>query len=103
MEIKNPLFDEMADEHSKDIRNLREGFDSLSGKEKLDVLELQDIMLQTVSRHKDICRLERRPAEPSRTANEIISGMSPRSLDYSQQCINYFVARISEKTRIQNL
>ncbi|WP_256623776.1 hypothetical protein [Methanolobus chelungpuianus] len=33
----------MADEHSKDIRDLREVFDSLSGKEKLDVLELQDI------------------------------------------------------------
>ncbi|AFV23985.1 hypothetical protein Mpsy_1778 [Methanolobus psychrophilus R15] len=41
-------------------------------------------MLQTVSRHKDICSLERRPVKPSRTANEIISGMSPRSLDYSQ-------------------
>jgi hypothetical protein len=59
------------------------------------VLELQDIILQTVSRYKNIGSFGHRPAKPSRTANEIISGMSPRSLDYSQMCINYYVSKIS--------
>ncbi|WP_292464892.1 hypothetical protein [Methanolobus sp.] len=100
MEVQNIFSDsEMTGEHSKNIRSMEEEFDRLSGKEKLDVLELQGIMLQTVSRHTDICSLKHRPVKPLRTANEIISGMSPRSLDYSQQCINYFVARIAEKAK----
>jgi hypothetical protein len=89
----------MTGEYGKDIRDMNEEFDRLSGKEKLDVLELQDIILQTVSRYKDISSSGRRPAKPSRTANEIISGMSPRSLDYSQMCINYYVSKISSTMR----
>jgi hypothetical protein len=100
VEVQNPFSDsEMTGEHGKDVRAMKEEFDRLSGKEKLDVLELQDIILQTVSRYKDIGYSGHRPAKSSRTANEIISGMSSRSLDYSQQCINYFVARIAEKTK----
>jgi hypothetical protein len=32
---------------------------------------------------------------PKRDADEIISHMTPKSLDYSQMCINYCVSKIS--------
>ncbi|MEZ5334274.1 MAG: hypothetical protein R2741_03025 [Methanolobus sp.] len=80
---------------------LREDFEKLTAEEKFDVVEFQNAMLQKVSNHSDMYGIPKETTESHRDANEIISHMSPRSLDYSQQCISYYMSKISSAFKKQ--
>lgn len=96
MELKNPILDiEMNEENREKLQCLQEDFEKLSPEEKFDVVELQNAMLQKVSSHRDIYGFPRQSKDCQRDANDIISNMSSRSLDYSQKCINYYMSKIS--------
>ncbi len=96
MVLKNPiLYIKMTNDNSEQLQSLKDGFEELTDKEKFDVVELQNIMLQKVSRHNERYGIPESTRKSKRDENEIISNMSSRSLDYSQMCINYYVSKIS--------
>ncbi|WP_292466663.1 hypothetical protein [Methanolobus sp.] len=96
MELKNPILNiEMTEENREKLQYLKNGFEELTPEERFDVVELQNIMLQKVSNHREIYGMPKGNQQPERDANEIISHMSSKSLDYSQACINYYVSKIS--------
>lgn len=96
MEIKNPILNiEMTEENRDKIRSLKEDFEKLSTEEKLDVVELQNVMLQKVSNHRDMYGIPAETRKAERDPNDIISHMSSKSLDYSQTCINYYMSKIT--------
>ncbi|WP_340819915.1 hypothetical protein [Methanolobus sp. WCC4] len=100
MILKNPILDiETTDEDSDKFRSLKEGFEELTPQEKFDVVELQNIMLQKVSRHHEMYGIPKAEKKAERNEDEIISQMSSRSLDYSQMCINYYVSKISSSLK----
>ena len=74
-------------------------FEELSSEEKIDVIDFQNLMLQKVSSHREKYGMPTSSQAPKRDADEIISHMSPKSLDYSQMCINYYVSKISATLR----
>lgn len=96
MEFKNPILNiKAADEDRDEFRSLKQGFEELTPEEKFDVVELQNIMLQKVSKHREMYGIPKPEKKAARNEDEIISQMSSRSLDYSQMCINYYVSKIS--------
>ncbi|MBP1909526.1 hypothetical protein [Methanolobus bombayensis] len=96
MELKNPILDiEMTEENREQLTSLKKGFDELSSEEKLDVIDFQNVMLEKVSNHREKYGMPDSSQTPKRGADEIISHMSPKSLDYSQMCVNYYVSKIS--------
>jgi septation ring formation regulator EzrA len=96
MELKNPILDiEMTEENKEELTSLKNGFEELDAEEKLDVIDFQNIMLQKVSKHREMYGIPDSKQAPKRDADEIISHMTPKSLDYSQMCINYCVSKIS--------
>ncbi len=90
---------EVSDENRDRIQSLTDDFDKLSEKEKFDVVELQHIMLDTVSKHNEKYGIPAQSKEPERKLNEIVSHMTPKSLDYSQMCINYYASQIAKKAK----
>ncbi|WP_342303709.1 hypothetical protein [Methanolobus sp. ZRKC5] len=96
MELKNPILDiDVNEENRAKIQPLKDGFEELTPEERFDVVELQNIMLQKVSNHREKYGIPKTGQKAERDANEIISHMSSKSLDYSQACINYYVSKIS--------
>ncbi|MDW7731819.1 MAG: hypothetical protein SCH66_05250 [Methanolobus sp.] len=99
-ELKNPVLDiEMTEDNRRELQSLKDGFEELSQEEKFDVVELQSIMLQRISRHRDMYGIPESRQKAERDVNEIISHMSSRSLDYSQLCINYYISKITSAVR----
>ena len=90
---------EVSDENRDRIQSLTDDFDKLSEKEKFDVVELQHIMLDTVSKHNEKYGMPPQSKEPERKLNEIVSHMTPKSLDYSQTCINYYASQIAKQAK----
>ncbi|WMW23843.1 hypothetical protein RE474_06920 [Methanolobus sediminis] len=100
MELKNPILDiEMTEENREQFTSMKKGFEELNAEEKIDVIDFQNIMLQKVSKHREKYGMPDSSQAPKRDADEIISHMSPKSLDYSQMCINYYVSKISATLR----
>ncbi|MDK2826260.1 hypothetical protein SAMN04488589_2389 [Methanolobus vulcani] len=100
MELKNPILDiEMTEENKDQLASLKNGFEELSSEEKIDVIDFQNLMLQKVSNHREKYGMPECSQNSTRCADEIISHMSPKSLDYSQMCINYYVSKISATLR----
>ncbi len=100
MELKNPILDiEMTEENKDKLDSLKDGFEELSAEEKIDVIDFQNVMLQKVSIHREKYGMPDSSQAPKRDADEIISHMTPKSLDYSQMCINYYVSKISSTLR----
>lgn len=100
MELKNPILDiEMTEENREQLTSMKKGFEELNAEEKIDVIDFQNIMLQKVSKHREKYGMPDSSQAPKRDADEIISHMSPKSLDYSQMCINYYVSKISATLR----
>ncbi|WP_094227579.1 hypothetical protein [Methanolobus psychrotolerans] len=100
MELKNPILDiEMTENNREKLQSLKDGFEKLTPEERFDVVELQNIMLQKVSSHREMYGMPKSNQKTERDANEIISHMSSRSLDYSQACINYYVSKISSAVK----
>ncbi|MDY0386411.1 MAG: hypothetical protein RBT65_04640 [Methanolobus sp.] len=96
MELKNPILDiDMNEENRAKLQPLKDGFEELNPEERFDVVELQNIMLKKVSIHREKYGMPKAGQKTERDANEIISHMSSKSLDYSQACINYYVSKIS--------
>jgi len=59
--IKHPISELEVDEKNRDhIRKLMKDFEKLSPSEKLNVLQLQDIMLETVTKHYEKYGISRR-------------------------------------------
>lgn len=100
MELKNPILDiETTNEDRDKIQSLKNDFEQLTPEEKFDVIELQNIMLQKVSKHHDMYGIPQAEKKTERDESEIISHMSPKSLDYSQMCVNYYVSKISSSLK----
>ncbi len=96
MVLKNPILDvELTEENREQLKSLKNGFEELTADERSDVVELQNLMLQKVSYNRERYGIPESGQKVERDANEIISHMSKRSLDYSQMCINYYVSKIS--------
>lgn len=90
---------EISDENRERIQSLTNDFDKLSEKEQFDVVELQHIMLDTVSKHNEEYGIPAKGKQPERKLNEIVSHMTPKSLDYSQMCINYYASQIAKQAK----
>lgn len=78
-----------------------EDFEKLSPSEKLDVLQLQNIMLDTVARHNEKYGIPRRNIHIERPLSEIIAHMSKVSIDYSQKCVDYYVEHVAKKGKLR--
>ena len=89
----------ISDENREHIQNLMNDFDKLTETEKFDVVELQHIMLDTVSKHNEKYEIPTQSKDPERNLNEIVSHMTPKSLDYSQMCINYYASQIAKQAK----
>ena len=72
-------------------------FEKLSPEEKVDVIELQNLMLEFASKHNNEYGILEYTKNVQRTPNEIINKMSKKSLDYSQMCLRYYVSQIANK------
>lgn len=99
-ELINPISTiKISDENKDRIESLMNDFDDLSEKEKFDVVELQHIMLDTVSKHNEKYGIPAQSKEPERNLDEIVSNMTPKSLDYSQMCINYYASQVAKQAK----
>ncbi|MCC7575768.1 MAG: hypothetical protein KK926_02890, partial [Methanomethylovorans sp.] len=75
--IKHPISELEVDEKDRDrIRKIMEDFEKLSPSEKLDVVQLQNIMLETVARHNEKYGIPRRTIQVERPLSEIVAHMS---------------------------
>ncbi|HJH29015.1 MAG TPA: hypothetical protein C5S51_04895 [Methanosarcinaceae archaeon] len=90
---------EVSDENRDRIESLMNDFDKLSEKEKFDVVELQHIMLDIVSMHNEKYGIPAQNKEPERKLSEIVEHMTPKSLDYSQTCINYYASQTAKNAK----
>jgi hypothetical protein len=100
--IKHPISELEVDEKDRDrIRKIMEDFEKLSPSEKLDVLQLQNIMLETVARHNEKYGIPRRTVQVERPLSEIVAHMSKVSIDYSQKCVDYYVEHVAKKGRLR--
>jgi hypothetical protein len=100
--IKHPISELEVDEKDKDrIRKIMEDFEKLSPSEKLDVLQLQNIMLETVARHNEKYGIPRRTIQVERPLSEIVAHMSKVSIDYSQKCVDYYVEHVAKKGKLR--
>ena len=87
----------ISDENRDEIDTIMVDFDKLSPEEKVDVIELQKLMLEFASKHNNECSLQKYTDKVERTPNEIINQMSKKSLDYSQMCLRYYVSQLEKK------
>jgi hypothetical protein len=100
--IKHPISELEVDEKDRErIRKIMEDFEKLSPSEKLDVLQLQNIMLETVARHNEKYGIPRRTVQIERPLSEIVAHMSKVSIDYSQKCVDYYVEHVAKKGRLR--
>lgn len=100
--IKHPISELEVDEKDRErIRKIMEDFEKLSPSEKLDVLQLQNIMLETVARHNEKYGIPRRTVQVERPLSEIVAHMSKVSIDYSQKCVDYYVEHVAKKGRLR--
>lgn len=100
--IRHPISELEVDEKDKDrIRKIMEDFEKLSPSEKLDVLQLQNIMLETVARHNEKYGIPRRTIQVERPLSEIVAHMSKVSIDYSQKCVDYYVEHVAKKGKLR--
>lgn len=100
--IKHPISELVVDEKDRErIRKIMEDFEKLSPSEKLDVLQLQNIMLETVARHNEKYGIPRRTVQVERPLSEIVAHMSKVSIDYSQKCVDYYVEHVAKKGRLR--
>lgn len=100
--IKHPISELEVDEKDRErIRKIMEDFEKLSPSEKLDVLQLQNIMLETVARHNEKYGIPRRTVQVERPLSEIVAHMSKVSIDYSQNCVDYYVEHVAKKGRLR--
>ncbi len=100
--IKHPISELEVDEKNRDhIRKLMKDFEKLSPSEKLNVLQLQDIMLETVTKHYEKYGISRRTIQVERPLSEIVAHMSKISIDYSQNCVDYYVEHVAKKGRLR--
>lgn len=76
-------------------------FEKLSSSEKLNVLQLQDIMLETVTKHYEKYGISRRTIQVERPLSEIVAHMSKVSIDYSQKCVEYYVEHVAKKGKLR--
>ncbi|AGB50571.1 hypothetical protein Metho_2428 [Methanomethylovorans hollandica DSM 15978] len=76
-------------------------FEKLSPSEKLNVLQLQDIMLETVTKHYEKYGIFRRTIQVERPLSEIVAHMSKVSIDYSQKCVDYYVEHVAKKGKLR--
>ncbi|MGD9779641.1 hypothetical protein [Methanomethylovorans sp.] len=100
--IKHPISELEVDEKDRDrIRKIMEDFEKLSPSEKLDVVQLQNIMLETVARHNEKYGIPRRTIQVERPLSEIVAHMSKVSIDYSQKCVDYYVEHVAKKGKLR--
>lgn len=100
--IKYPISELEVDEKNRDhIRKLMKDFEKLSPSEKLNVLRLQDIMLETVTKHYEKYGISRRTIQVERPLSEIVAHMSKVSIDYSQKCVDYYVEHVAKKGKLR--
>ncbi len=100
--IRHPISELEVDEKDKDrIRKIMEDFEKLSPSEKLDVLQLQNIMLETVARHNEKYGIPRRTIKVERPLSAIVAHMSKVSIDYSQKCVDYYVEHVAKKGKLR--
>lgn len=100
--IKYPISELEVDEKNRDhIRKLMKDFEKLSPSEKLNVLQLQDIMLETVTKHYEKYGISRRTIQVERPLSEIVVHMSKVSIDYSQKCVDYYVEHVAKKGKLR--
>lgn len=100
--IKHPISELEVDEKNRDhIRKLMKDFEKLSSSEKLNVLQLQDIMLETVTKHYEKYGISRRTIQVERPLSEIVAHMSKVSIDYSQKCVEYYVEHVAKKGKLR--
>lgn len=100
--IKHPISELEVDEKNRDhIRKLMKDFEKLSSSEKLNVLQLQDIMLETVTKHYEKYGISRRTIQVERPLSEIVAHMSKVSIDYSQKCVDYYVEHVAKKGKLR--
>lgn len=100
--IKHPISELEVDEKNRDhIRKLMKDFEKLSPSEKLNVLQLQDIMLETVTKHYEKYGISRRTIQVERPLSEIVAHMSKVSIDYSQKCVEYYVEHVAKKGKLR--
>lgn len=100
--IKHPISELEVDEKNRDhIRKLMKDFEKLSPSEKLNVLQLQDIMLETVTKHYEKYGISRRTIQVERPLSEIVVHMSKVSIDYSQKCVDYYVEHVAKKGKLR--
>jgi len=94
----NPLSEiKISGKNREQIEGLMTKFNDLSSDEKLDVIELQNLMLDFASRHNKEYGIPTSTTRVERTPNVIINKMSAKSLDYSQMCLKYYVSQIENK------
>lgn len=97
-ELINPISQiEVSDENREEIESLVSDFEKLSTEEKVDVIELQNLMLEFASKHNNEYGIPEYTEKVERTPNEIINKMSKKSLDYSQMCLRYYVSQMANK------
>lgn len=100
--IRHPISELEVDEKEKGrIQKILEDFEKLSPSEKLDVLQLQNIMLETVARHNEKYGIPQRTVHVERPLSEIVAHMSKVSIDYSQNCVDYYVEHVAKKGRLR--
>ncbi|TGC07241.1 hypothetical protein [Methanolobus halotolerans] len=100
MDLKNPVLNiDISKGKTEELQCLKDGFEELNPEEKFDVVELQSIMLQKIHNRREMYGLPESRQKAERDASEIISHMSPRSLDYSQNCINYYISKIASAVK----
>ena len=100
--IGHPISELDVDEKDRDrIRKIMEDFERLSPSEKLDVLQLQNIMLEAVARHNEIYGIPKRTIQVEQPLSEIVAHMSEVSIEYSQKCVDYYVEHIAKKGRLR--
>jgi len=100
--IKHPISELEVDEKDRDhIMKIMEDFEKLPSSEKLNVLQLQNIMLETVAKHNEKYGIPRRTIQVERPLSEIIAHMSKASIDYSQKCVDYYVEHVAKKGKLK--
>jgi hypothetical protein len=95
MKFRSPIFDiETSEENRVKLEALKNDFNELSNKEKFDVVEFQNVMMASLSKFNELSGIN---AEGETDVNGIISRMSSRSLDHSQQCMAYLKSHMACK------
>ena len=99
-QFTNPISKiKVTDENREHINSMINDFDRLSNNDQLDVMELQNIMLATVSKHNEKYGIPNSDQDVRKDPKEIIGNMTKQSLDYSQACINYYLSQMQKENK----